>query len=219
MDDESLTSFLESVSVFSAFSKAEIANLAASAEVQRFNFGDSVYKAGEPSEGLYVVRSGVVRIFTAEEEKEISMGVRKEGAVFSEIGILGKFPHDSSVRASGKTELLFFPREHLPVRVLDLLDGVHHLLSELLQACFVVESPRLDTGPRLIPNQALQQRLREAERKRRSQRGRQRLNRRIGCQTLAGEPEVVCRAEDGNHPLESPDSVSFLLEARGGSVE
>ncbi len=111
MDDESLTSFLESVSVFSAFTRAEIAKLAALADVQRYNCGDSVYKAGEPSKGLYVIRSGVVRIFTVEEEKEISMGVRKEGAVFSETGILGSFPHESSVRASGKTELLFFDRK------------------------------------------------------------------------------------------------------------
>ena len=113
MDDEALTSFLASVSIFSAFSKAEIDRLAALAEVQRFNFGDSVYKAGDTSDGLYVIRSGVVRIFTVEEEKEISMGVRKEGAVFSEVGLLGKFPHESSVRASGKTELLFFPRESI----------------------------------------------------------------------------------------------------------
>jgi subfamily B ATP-binding cassette protein HlyB/CyaB len=111
MDDESLASFLESVTVFSAFSKAEIAKLAASAEVQRFNFGEPVYNAGEPSSGLYVIRSGVVRMFTVEEEKEISMGVRKEGAVLSESGMLGRFRHESSVRASGKTELLFFSRE------------------------------------------------------------------------------------------------------------
>lgn len=111
MDDESLAPFLESVSVFSAFTKAEIAKLANLAEVRRFNFGDSVYKAGDPSEGLYVIRSGVVRIFTVEEDKEISMGVRKEGAEFSEVGLLGSFPHESSVRASAKTELLFFSRD------------------------------------------------------------------------------------------------------------
>lgn len=108
MDDNSLTSFLKSVSIFSAFTEAEIAKLAAGAEQRNFNFGDSVYKTGDRSQGLYVIRSGAVRIFTIEKEKEISMGVRKEGEVFSEIGLLGDFSHESSVRASGKTELLFF---------------------------------------------------------------------------------------------------------------
>ncbi|MEO1034807.1 MAG: peptidase domain-containing ABC transporter [Pseudomonadota bacterium] len=108
---DSLASFLKSVSIFSAFTPAEIETLADLAETRRFGFGDSVYKAGDPSDGLYVIRAGAVRIFTVEEEKEISMGVRKEGAVFSEIGLLGKYPHESSVRASGKTELLFFARD------------------------------------------------------------------------------------------------------------
>jgi len=111
LDENSLTGFLKSVSIFSAFNESEITQLAEQAESRYFNFGDSVYNAGEPSEGLYVIRTGTVRVFTVEEGKEISMGVRKEGAVLSEIGLLGEFPHESSVRASGKTELLFFARD------------------------------------------------------------------------------------------------------------
>jgi ATP-binding cassette subfamily B protein len=111
LDENSLTGFLKSVSIFSAFNESEITKLAEQAESRYFNFGDPVYNAGEPSEGLYVIRTGAVRVFTVEEGKEISMGVRKEGAVLSEIGLLGEFPHESSVRASGKTELLFFARD------------------------------------------------------------------------------------------------------------
>jgi ATP-binding cassette subfamily B protein len=91
--DNSLTSFLESVSIFSAFNAQDIAELAEMAETRYFNFGDPVCNAGEPSDGLYVIRSGTVRIFTLEQGKEVSMGVRKEGAVFSEAGLLGAFPH------------------------------------------------------------------------------------------------------------------------------
>jgi len=111
VEDTGLTSFLQSVVLFSTFTEEELKKLAAVAETRRFNFGDSVYSIGDTSEGLYVIRAGAVRIFTVEEGKEISMGVRKEGAVFSEIGLLGGFRHESSVRASGKTELLFFARE------------------------------------------------------------------------------------------------------------
>ena len=111
MSDASLIDFLSSVEIFSAFRRDELEALAGHAEVRRYDFGDTVYNAGDPGDGLYVIRSGAVRIFTEEQGKEISMGVRKEGEVFAEIAMLRDYPHESSVRASAKTELLFFPRQ------------------------------------------------------------------------------------------------------------
>ena len=111
MSDASLIEFLSSVEIFSAFRRDELEALAGHAEVRRYDFGDTVYNAGDPGDGLYVIRSGAVRIFTEEQGKEISMGVRKEGEVFAEIAMLRDYPHESSVRASAKTELLFFPRQ------------------------------------------------------------------------------------------------------------
>ncbi|MDB5772099.1 MAG: cyclic nucleotide-binding protein, partial [Burkholderia sp.] len=84
--------------------------LAGHAESRFFSFGDTVCNAGEPADGLYVVKSGSVRIFTEDQGKEISMGVRKEREVFAEIAMLRDYRHESSVRASAKTELLFIPR-------------------------------------------------------------------------------------------------------------
>lgn len=110
MSETSLTEFLASVEIFSAFSAEELEQLAEKAEVRSFGFGDSVYNAGSPGDGLYVIKSGAVRIFTEEQGKEISMGVRKQGEVFAEIAMLRDYPHESSVRSSSKTELLFFAR-------------------------------------------------------------------------------------------------------------
>jgi subfamily B ATP-binding cassette protein HlyB/CyaB len=103
--------FLGSVEIFSSFNAVELEALAKSAELRSFEFGETVYNAGDPGNGLYVVKSGAVRIFTEEQGKEISMGVRKAGEVFGEMAVLRDYPHESSVRASSKTELLFFPRE------------------------------------------------------------------------------------------------------------
>jgi ATP-binding cassette subfamily B protein len=111
LSEETLTDFLSSVEIFSAFSSEELDALASHAEVRHFEFGDTVYNAGSPGDGLYVIKSGAVRIFTEEQGKEISMGVRKVGEVFSELAVLRDYPHESSVRASSKTELLFFPRQ------------------------------------------------------------------------------------------------------------
>ncbi len=62
------------------------------------------------AEGLFVIKAGSVRIFTEENGKEISMGVRREREVFADIAMLREYRHESSVRSSGKTELLFIPR-------------------------------------------------------------------------------------------------------------
>ena len=110
MSDDAVIDFLGSVEIFSAFSTDELEELAGHAESRHYDFGDTVYNAGDPGDGLYVIRSGAVRIFTEEQGKEISMGLRKEGEVFAELAMLRDYPHESSVRSSSKTELLFFPR-------------------------------------------------------------------------------------------------------------
>ncbi|MGD8851376.1 MAG: cyclic nucleotide-binding domain-containing protein, partial [Gammaproteobacteria bacterium] len=110
MSESGSTEFLASVEIFSAFNSAELETLAAGAELKTYGFGETVYNAGDPGDGLYVIKNGAVRIFTEEQGKEISMGVRKAGDVFGEMAVVRDYPHESSVRASSKTELLFFPR-------------------------------------------------------------------------------------------------------------
>ena len=111
MSEASLADFLESVEIFSAFKRSDIDALCAQMEIRKFEFGDTVCNAGDSSDGLYVIRSGTVRIFTEDQGKEISMGVRKQGEVFGEIAVLRPYRHESSVRASARTELLYFPHE------------------------------------------------------------------------------------------------------------
>jgi ATP-binding cassette subfamily B protein len=107
---DSPADFLSSVEILSPFSREDIELLAAHAESRRFGFGETVCNAGDAADGLYVVKAGSVRIFTEEHGKEISMGVKKERETFADIAMLRDYRHESSVRSSGKTELLFIPR-------------------------------------------------------------------------------------------------------------
>ncbi|MEO7497765.1 MAG: ABC transporter transmembrane domain-containing protein [Massilia sp.] len=102
--------FLSSVEILSPFTREEIAALAAAIEPRFYAFGDSVCQAGEAANGLYVIKSGSVRIFSDEHGKEVSMGVRKTGEVFAEIAMLRDYQHELSARASLKSELWFIPR-------------------------------------------------------------------------------------------------------------
>lgn len=110
MSEESLPDFLGTVEILSAFSAPELAQLAAASESRFFKFGDSVCNAGVRDDGLYIVKAGAVRIFTEENGKEISVGLRKVGDVFAELAMLREYRHEYSVRSSGKTELLYIPR-------------------------------------------------------------------------------------------------------------
>lgn len=107
---QSLADFLSSVEILSPFTRDELELLAEHAESRFFSYGETVCNVGEPADGLSVIKSGSVRIFTEEQGKEISMGVRKVREVFADIAMLREHQHESSVRASAKTELLFIPR-------------------------------------------------------------------------------------------------------------
>jgi len=110
VSEESLVDFLGTVEILSAFSAVELAQLAEASESRFFKFGEAVCSAGDRGDGLYIVKLGAVRVFTEENGKEISMGVRKVGEVFAELATLREYRHESSVRSSGKTELLYIPR-------------------------------------------------------------------------------------------------------------
>ncbi|MEH6579111.1 MAG: ABC transporter transmembrane domain-containing protein [Amphritea sp.] len=113
MSPESKAEFLASVEIFSTLGSEELEVLAACAEQANFEFGDPIINAGETAPGIFVLHSGAVRLFSEEQGKEVSLGVRKQGEVFSELSALIDYKQEYSVRASAKTELLLIPREPL----------------------------------------------------------------------------------------------------------
>ena len=109
-ETQSPAEFLTSVDLLSALTRADIERLAESAQSRLLAFGDTVCTAGEEAGGLFIVKSGSIRVFSADADKETSLGVRKAGEVFGEMVVLREYQHEWSARASSKTELLFIPR-------------------------------------------------------------------------------------------------------------
>jgi len=107
---QSSAAFLAGVEILSVFTPDELEELAAAVEVRAYAFGDAICSAGDPAEGLYVIKSGSVRVLSEEHGKETSMGVRKAGEVFAEIAMLRPHRHELSARAALKTELWRIPR-------------------------------------------------------------------------------------------------------------
>ena len=109
-ETKSRAEFLATIDLLSALTRNDLDRLAEAAQSRVLAFGDTVCSAGDAAEGLFVVKSGSIRVFIEEGGKEVSLGVRKAGDVFGEMVMLREYRHESSVRASGKTELLFIPR-------------------------------------------------------------------------------------------------------------
>jgi ATP-binding cassette subfamily B protein len=105
--------FLASIDLFSALTRSELDRLSECAQSRTLAFGDTVCSAGETADGLFVVKSGSIRVFAEEGGKEVSLGVRKTGDVFAEMVMLRDYRHEASARASAKTELLFIPRSSI----------------------------------------------------------------------------------------------------------
>ena len=110
---EPTAEFLQSVEMLSALGPGELQTLADAATSHFYEMGQRICSAGEAAEGLYVIRSGAVRLFAAEDGKETSQGVRKEADVFAEVAALRPHRHEVSARASSKTEVLLIPRDSL----------------------------------------------------------------------------------------------------------
>ncbi len=108
---QSRVDFLASVDLLSALTRVAIESLAQSAQSRLLAFGDTVCTAGELATGMFIVKSGSIRVFAADGDKETSLGVRKAGEILAEMTILREYRHEWSARSSGKTELLFIPRD------------------------------------------------------------------------------------------------------------
>jgi ATP-binding cassette subfamily B protein len=107
---QSPATFLADVEILSVFTAEDLEQLAAAIDIRAYGFGDTICNAGDAADGLFVIRSGSVRVFSEEHGKETSMGVRKAGEVFAEIAMLRSYRHELSARAALKTELWFIPR-------------------------------------------------------------------------------------------------------------
>ena len=74
--------------------------------------GERLFSANDPSDTLYVVRSGRLGVFRKEEGRETEfIGVVSAGQPVGEMSLLAGTPHTSTVVALRDSEILSLPRE------------------------------------------------------------------------------------------------------------
>jgi CRP/FNR family cyclic AMP-dependent transcriptional regulator len=107
---EELVPALRRTELFASADPDRLARLAARAFVRRFATGQVVFTEGEPSDHLYVVRTGRLRVLvTSPRGDELTLSVLGPGDTMGELSIIDGAARSASAEAVEATELLTLP--------------------------------------------------------------------------------------------------------------
>lgn len=107
-------SLLTNVSLFEHLEEPDREHLARFIHERRLTAGETLFKAGEPGESLYVVRSGEVELFIKDTAgQKIVLAVAGADEVFGELALLDEGPRTATALAVVDTHLLALKRDDL----------------------------------------------------------------------------------------------------------
>lgn len=103
---------LARVRLFAAVGDHALERLAAAAYVRRIAANQILFVSGEPSEHLYVVRSGLLRVLTTSPHGEqFVLSTLRAGDVIGELSLLDRQPRSADVVAAELSELIAVPAD------------------------------------------------------------------------------------------------------------
>jgi len=102
---------LESTTLLKELPRDIVAPLLQASRVVQFSDGQEVFKEGDPGDGVYAVKSGLVQISVLMQSGERHVFSKiPEGEIFGEMAVLDNKPRSATAQAEGDTELYFIPR-------------------------------------------------------------------------------------------------------------
>ncbi len=102
---------LRSVPDFASLSDHELLDIVGASTNLFWAAGSIIFEKGSPSEGLYVVLSGRVRISDVVDGERIDVATVGHGASFGELSLLLRTTHSKEAIAVQDTELMIVPTE------------------------------------------------------------------------------------------------------------
>jgi len=107
MTRDDVAAELRRTSLFAGADDGRLAFLAGRAFVRRLGAGQVLFTEGEPSEHLYLVRSGRLRIVVVSPRgEELTLSVLGPGTTLGELWVIDRQPRSASAEAVGPVELL-----------------------------------------------------------------------------------------------------------------
>ncbi|NVM21334.1 MAG: cyclic nucleotide-binding domain-containing protein [Desulfobacterales bacterium] len=150
---DTLYYFLKSNPLFDGFSSRDIKNIGKIVHLRRFKKDEIIFKEDEPGTGMYVIRTGSVRITKHKkkeggdsEEEVITM--LKQNDFFGELALVEKtrFPRTASAYADNECELIGFFKPDL----LELVERNPRLGVKIVLRIAEIIGSRLRTTTELL---------------------------------------------------------------------
>jgi CRP-like cAMP-binding protein len=106
-----LAAWLGRTLLFDGLDPHELTRLAGIARETVLHPGDVLFDQGDESDGLYLIVSGLVRIYlTADDSREATINLLEDGEVIGEMALLDGLPRSAGAAALTETKLIFIPR-------------------------------------------------------------------------------------------------------------
>ena len=142
LDEESLAFFLKHLPIFSELSPRALQVLERVVHVRNYRPDETIFEAGDPGSGMYMIRSGRVKIYDrGQHGPEDELATLSQGDFFGETTLTAPAPRSASARTLETTELVGLFRadilelaEKYPGISSSILLGLTRVVSERLQA-------------------------------------------------------------------------------------
>ncbi len=105
--------FLSQNRYFSSLSKETLTDLAAGTEITPFAIGETIFKEGEISASVGLIRKGEILLYNNDAPKAADVEHARPDDLVNEIALLGRRASPVAARATEDTELLIFTLEQL----------------------------------------------------------------------------------------------------------
>ncbi|HLG21483.1 MAG TPA: Crp/Fnr family transcriptional regulator [Candidatus Manganitrophaceae bacterium] len=114
MDKADLTRFIQECDLYSCFSSDQFALLQSKMKILSSEKGTFIYLPGDPSDQIYLIYSGSVRMATLiENGKEFTSSLYHAGETFGELGLAGELFRTETAITCEKTTLIGFKSDIL----------------------------------------------------------------------------------------------------------
>ncbi len=141
LDDNSLTYFLKNLPIFSELSPRALVVLENLVHVRNYKADETIFEEGDPGSGMYMVRSGAVKIFVRNQKgREVELARLIPGDFFGETTLTAPAPRSAFAQTVETTELVGLFRADIleliarkPAVSSSLLLGLTRVISERLQ--------------------------------------------------------------------------------------
>lgn len=100
---------LRKVPLFASLDQKDLMTLAASARERQYQPGEEMMRQGDTGVGLFILRSGRVRVTQNRQGENFDLGVLDQNQVFGELSLLDDLPRTATITAIEPSAVLIIP--------------------------------------------------------------------------------------------------------------